>query len=60
MTFDPDSFLRQTGLLPDEKIDVARAGLALAAAAHPGISIGRYESHLEKLAQDVAQRHKFL
>lgn len=59
MTFDPDSFLKQTGLLPDEEIDVARAGLALAASAHPGISIGRYESHLEKLGQDVAQRHKF-
>ena len=58
--FEPDAYLASLADLPDDSIDLARAALALAALAHPGLSTERYEFHLSKITQDVATRHAAL
>jgi regulator of sirC expression with transglutaminase-like and TPR domain len=60
MDFNPAEIVQKTGTLPDPDINPAHAALALAAFNHPGISIGRYLSHLEKLSSEVAARFKIL
>jgi regulator of sirC expression with transglutaminase-like and TPR domain len=56
--FDAATYLKEIGSLPDEKIDLAKAALALAAANQPGISTERYMHHLKKLSDEVAERYE--
>jgi regulator of sirC expression with transglutaminase-like and TPR domain len=60
MTFDPEAWLKQSGTLPDEEMDLAKCALALAAMAQPGISLDRYFHHLEKIAVDTKEKHTAL
>lgn len=60
MDFDAAQIIRDTGTLPDDQINPAHVALALASLNHPGISVGRYLTHLDKLADDVGLRFKLL
>lgn len=60
MDFDAAAILDEAGATPDEALKPAIVALALAAVHHPGISIGRYVSHLDKLSGDVAARFNAL
>lgn len=60
MIFDPAAFLIETGERDDADIDLGLTALAMAAMTHAGISIDRYESHLEKLARESKARHEEL
>ena len=57
MDFDPADILHQTGGLPDRDIDPAHVALAIAALDHPGISMGRYTSALQRHGESVGQRY---
>ncbi len=57
MIFDPAAFLIETGEREDSAIDLGLTALAMAAMTHPGISIDRYQFHLDKLCKDVKARH---
>jgi regulator of sirC expression with transglutaminase-like and TPR domain len=46
--------LAAVGAAPEDRIDIARAGLALAALDRPGTDRARYLAHLDELAHDVA------
>lgn len=56
-SFDPEIYLDNAGQMPDSEIDLAGTALALAALSHPGLSLGRYFTHLEKLAKAVTVRY---
>ncbi len=58
--FDPRSYLESISDQPDQNIDPALVALALAAFNLPEISTGRYVTHLEKMAYDVAARFDVL
>ncbi|NCC22204.1 MAG: tetratricopeptide repeat protein [Alphaproteobacteria bacterium] len=60
MTKDPKTYLEQMAGKPDEKVDVAKAAIALAALKRPGIMMERYFVHLRDLANDVGARHQAL
>lgn len=60
MEFDPDSTLRLLGTQKDSQIDLFTAGIALAAAEHPGISLEKYFSHFKKIVADTGERHAAL
>lgn len=60
MDFDPDQIIDSSATSPDDDLRPAILALALAAYNHPGISAGRYLSHLERLCESVAARFKQL
>lgn len=55
--FDPQDYLEQLGNLPDPRIDLAKASIALASAGYQGRLLDRYLHHFKVLADDVAARH---
>ena len=58
-----DSLMKELaacGARADGEIDLARTALILGALNHPGLSLDRYEHHLEKLPEDVAACHRAL
>jgi regulator of sirC expression with transglutaminase-like and TPR domain len=57
---DPQEYLRATSGLPDDKINLAHAALALAALDQPGVSLERYGNHLEKVGREVTNRYAAL
>lgn len=58
--FNPEDFLKNSGALPDEHIDLAQCALAFAALDQPGISLERFIHHLGKIAQECGVAHKAL
>ena len=56
MDFNPDQIIDAAGVAPDQDLRPAIVALALAAFNHPGISTGRYLSHLDRLCENVATR----
>jgi regulator of sirC expression with transglutaminase-like and TPR domain len=60
MTFDAIGWLKDSSKLPDDKLDLAKTALALAATTQPGISLDRYFHHLEKISSDVKEKHAAL
>ncbi|HPD83062.1 MAG TPA: transglutaminase-like domain-containing protein [Alphaproteobacteria bacterium] len=52
--------LDQAGILKDEEINLANTALALAALDSPGISIERYQHHLQTMVDEVLLRHNLL
>lgn len=52
--------LENIGEADDENIDLAQGAISLAALACPGIKTERYYHHLNKIAQQVTERHKAL
>lgn len=52
--------LRDISNLEDEAINVAQTALLLASLDRPGLSLSRYEIHLEKITQDVADHFETL
>jgi regulator of sirC expression with transglutaminase-like and TPR domain len=48
--------LNEIGTRADAQIDLAQTALFLAALEQPGISLERYESHLNRLAEEVNER----
>lgn len=60
MSLEPTEYLAKISTLKDEDIDLARAALALAAMGHPGLSLDRYENHLDKIATEVEVRFEEL
>ncbi len=57
MTFDAGAYLDAIAEMPDEEINLARAALAIAAVAQPGVHLDRYLNHLEKLKVLTAEFH---
>lgn len=60
MTFQPGAYLSELAEVEDGEIDLARAALALAAMNHPGLSLERYENHLDKICAEVRSRFEDL
>ncbi len=60
MDFDPQLILVKAGKGPDDKIDLVKTALALAASDHEGISVARYINHVLKLCDEVGMRHQEL
>ncbi len=52
--------LKDIGARQDESIDLARTALYLAALEQPGLSLDRYETHLNRMAEEVRERHQAL
>lgn len=52
--------LDQAGTLKDEEINLANTALALAALDSPGISIERYQHHIQTMVDEVLLRHNLL
>lgn len=52
--------LQAIGSQQDETIDLGQAALFLAALEQPGLSLNRYETHMQRLADDVRERHSAL
>ena len=50
---EAEDILRDIGTRPDGDIDLAAGALALAALDRPGVALGRYRDHIDRLAQDV-------
>lgn len=48
-------YLRQSGTLPDEEIDLGEAALALGLIFLPGVHVDRYRQHLRKLGEHVVE-----
>lgn len=57
MSFDPAAYLTEISTQSDEDIDLGRAAIALAALQQSGISTDRYFHHLQKLSNEVGERH---
>ncbi len=57
MSFNSHDYLEQISSLQDADIDLARAGIALAAIAQAGISTDRYFHHMAKLSAEVGVRY---
>ena len=53
MTKRPEDLLRDTGTLPDERIDLAEAALSLAALDRPRVDLQRYRDHIAELTRDL-------
>lgn len=60
MSFDPVTWLRETAQQPDDKVDLAKTALALAAMAQPGLSLERYLHHLDKISTDLKRNYEAL
>ncbi len=56
MSFDSRAVLKEYGVCADADVDIFKAAMAFAAAAHPGIDTGRYFHHMKKLTRDCAAR----
>lgn len=56
MSFDARAVLKEYGACADGDIDIFKAAMAFAVAAHPGIDTGRYFHHMKKLTGDCAAR----
>lgn len=52
--------LKSIGAQPDEAIDLGRTAIYLAALEQPGLSLERYQSHMQRLAAEVRERHDAL
>ena len=52
--------LHSIGQATDSSINLARTALYLAAIEQPGIVLDRYESHLQRMTEDVRERHDAL
>ncbi|MBI2233901.1 MAG: transglutaminase family protein [Micavibrio aeruginosavorus] len=52
--------LKSIGAQPDEAIDLGRTAIYLAALEQPGLSLERYQSHMQRLAAEVKDRHDAL
>lgn len=50
---EAEDILRDIGARPDGDIDLAAGALALAALDRPGVALGRYRDHIDRLAEDV-------
>ena len=58
MTAEPQVLMKQLedwGKLPAEGIPLAEAALVLGALNHPDLSLDRYRTHIDKLAQETAE-----
>ena len=55
--FDPESYIQSLGSIPDDRINLAHAALALAALSHEGVSLGRYIYHLQVIGDEVGARY---
>ena len=53
---DAEEILTAAGVRPESDIDLATTALALAALDRPRVSLGRYQGHLDDLANDTARR----
>ena len=51
---EPQSYLENIGKADEDEIDIAHAALALAAVDMEGISLQRYQHHLDTLASSVS------
>jgi regulator of sirC expression with transglutaminase-like and TPR domain len=51
------SYLRYTGTLKDEEIDIGEAALALGLLFLPGVSVDRYRQHLRKLREQAREEY---
>ncbi len=60
MTFNPLDYLKSLADLADGDIDLGLAALALADEAQSGINIERYQNHLKRLSNEVAERYQKL
>ncbi|MEM7679435.1 MAG: transglutaminase-like domain-containing protein [Pseudomonadota bacterium] len=60
MNFSPESYLDTLADLKDEEINLAEAGLALAAYQRPDINLDRYLNHIKRLANEVSEHHAAL
>lgn len=47
------ALLRRVGETPDQEIDIAGTALLLASLDRPGVSLGRYQDHLNLVADDL-------
>lgn len=47
--------LRHIGRMAEDQVDVAEAGLLLAALSRPGVALAPYRRHLEKVAAEVRE-----
>lgn len=60
---DPEKIftaLKEAGCLPDDKINLAETAILMGARYHPGLSMGRYHSHIQKLSREVGERYAAL
>ncbi len=55
--FDPRKWLTDCAQLADDKMDLAKTALALAAIAQPDISLDRFFHHLKKLPETAREKH---
>ena len=55
-----DGILTQVGKSDDKDINLAKAALSLAALESPGISVERYEHHIQTMVDEVALRYQAL
>lgn len=60
MTGDIEDILGQVGQTKDKDINLAEAALALAALDSPGISVERYQHHIDTIVKEVSERHRAL
>lgn len=60
MDFDPGAYLKKLPSLADEDIDLGLTCIALAAPAHPGLSLERYIHHLLKLENQTRTEYEIL
>jgi regulator of sirC expression with transglutaminase-like and TPR domain len=60
MSLQPTEYLAKISTLKDDDIDLARTALALAAMSHLGLSLDRYENHLDKISTEVKARFEEL
>lgn len=57
---NPEQLLLGVGQLQDAKINLVESALALALLDSPGLSIERYQNHIQKMCDEVAARHQKL
>ncbi len=54
------SILERLGAISDQEIPLAETALQLSAAQRPGLDLDRYRHHLDKISDDVKNRHAAL
>ena len=60
MKFDADQILDQAGQSQDSEIHLTDTALAMVALDHPGLSMQRYQHHVQTMVEKVAARHQAL
>lgn len=60
MTQDIDQIIEQAGQSADCDIHLVNVALAMAAVDSPGLSIERYQNHIQKMSDEVGVRHSDL